>query len=196
MSRIWSPNRFAKNVADLIEYAFDYFDRAALPWKTKNGAMKELGVFSYVLACITAQRVPGGTQGVESEYVFEALQLWKDMPLSVRRTLALNLYSALESSTAAERHGELTPRERLALIGSIYDYVVHETSSLEHDDMLGPDLAYLMGAIIHSSSCEWPADRPIIQMLQGWAECPIEVWSYIEFEAMDDEAADETAEEQ
>ena len=44
------------------------------------------------------------------------------------------------------------------------------------------DLAYLLGAIITQSGCEWPRNRPIVFVLQSAFAADHAVWSYITFE--------------
>src|SRR3954447_22392121 len=57
-----------------------------------------------------------------------------------------------------------TPAE---LAADVYNTVVAQTESFEHDDLVGPDLAYLLGAVLKGTGCTWPADRPLIRLLHA-----------------------------
>jgi hypothetical protein len=57
----------------------------------------------------------------------------------------------------------LMDEQRLAL--DAYNAVVDATESLEEQNV-GADLAYLMGAILGDTSCEWPKGRPIMRILR------------------------------
>ena len=63
----------------------------------------------------------------------------------------------------------------------VYQAVVDATETLESYD-IGADLAYLLGAIITQSGCEWPRNRPIVFVLQNAFGPDHPVWSYITFE--------------
>ena len=76
----------------------------------------------------------------------------------------------------------LPAEERMKLIEEVYQTVVAWTMSFEHDDMIGPDLAYLMGSLVKSTYCSWPASRPIVQLLQGNFAPQHLVWRFIEIE--------------
>ena len=68
----------------------------------------------------------------------------------------------------------LTANQRIALLREVYEAVTGSVESLEHDDRIGPDLAYLLGAILNDTGCTWPSDRPIIAILRalpGWTPC-------------------------
>ena len=60
----------------------------------------------------------------------------------------------------------LTSDERVALLREVYELVTGSVESLQHDDRIGPDLAYLLGAILNDTGCAWPEDRPIISILR------------------------------
>lgn len=73
--------------------------------------------------------------------------------------------------------------DRPALALDVYRSVVGSTESLEHDDHVGPDLAYLLGAILEGTSCEWPEDRPIVRWLRHhYPEPTHPVWRHVEIE--------------
>lgn len=57
---------------------------------------------------------------------------------------------------------------RLALAVDVYEYVLDSTETLEGEDKVGPDLAYLLGAIAKGTECEWSSDRPIVRLLLRW----------------------------
>ncbi len=60
----------------------------------------------------------------------------------------------------------LTAEQRIALLREVYELVTGSVESLEHDDRIGPDLAYLLGAILNDTGCAWPEDRAIISILR------------------------------
>jgi hypothetical protein len=77
-----------------------------------------------------------------------------------------------------------------ALATAVYDAVTDHTESLELDDMIGPDLAYLMGAILKGTGCEWPAGRPILAILRNaFPAADHPVWGFIAIDPDDDDAA-------
>jgi hypothetical protein len=47
----------------------------------------------------------------------------------------------------------------------VHDWVQAAVDSLELDD-IGADLAYLLGAILHNSTCAWPESRPFVRLLR------------------------------
>lgn len=67
---------------------------------------------------------------------------------------------------------------RLALLREVYDVVSAGVESFEHDDMVGPDLAYLLGALLKESCCEWPPSRRIIQLLRDAFAPEHPVWAF------------------
>ena len=59
-----------------------------------------------------------------------------------------------------------TATDRLALLREVYNAVAGSVESFEYDDRVGPDLAYLLGAILNDTSCSWPEGRAIITILR------------------------------
>jgi hypothetical protein len=72
-------------------------------------------------------------------------------------------------------------KQRMHLAIQVYDLVFQESDSFEMADV-GADLAYLLGAILKGTQCEWPHDRPIVQLLHEHMELS-PVWNYITIEA-------------
>ena len=72
----------------------------------------------------------------------------------------------------------------LELMREVYDCVCANTDSFELDDMIGPDLAYLLGAVLRGrkSGCQWPADRPIVTLLRQHFQADHDVWTFITIE--------------
>ncbi len=70
----------------------------------------------------------------------------------------------------------------LGLIREVYEYVKDCCISFEHDDYIGSDLAYLLGAITVGGVCIWPADRPFIMLLREHFLPGHAVWLYINVE--------------
>jgi hypothetical protein len=72
------------------------------------------------------------------------------------------------------------------LATAVYDAVATAVESLEAEDRVGPDLAYLLGAILKGSACSWPSDRPIVRLLRAAYPDPAHpVWRHVEIEAGD-----------
>jgi hypothetical protein len=64
--------------------------------------------------------------------------------------------------------------------------VAHEAvESFDEDDRIGPDLAYLLGAMLRGTSCAWPADRPLVRILRESLTPGHAVWDHVN---IDDEA--------
>ena len=72
----------------------------------------------------------------------------------------------------------LSATAKLALLREVYDVVAAGVDSFEHDDMVGPDLAYLLGAILKETYCEWSPDRRIIQLLRHALASEHPVWTF------------------
>jgi hypothetical protein len=70
--------------------------------------------------------------------------------------------------------------ERAALACEVYTATLSLCESFE-EQHIGADLAYLMGAILipGGAGCEWPGDRPLVELLRGHFEAGHRVWSYI-----------------
>ena len=63
----------------------------------------------------------------------------------------------LEASQAIDKVETLT---------SLYDYIMGTTEAFEVGD-IGADFAYLVGAVLKGGKCEWPEDRPFVQLLRA-----------------------------
>jgi hypothetical protein len=87
-----------------------------------------------------------------------------------------------EAYNAYYRNRDMKANATLALATGVYRAVVDSTESLEHDDNIGPDLAYLLGAILTESGCEWPNDRPIIGVLRNAFPAHHAVWRFVTIE--------------
>jgi hypothetical protein len=55
---------------------------------------------------------------------------------------------------------------RLELLREVYNAVAQGVESFECNDRVGADLAYLLGAILNDTCCEWPQDRAIVKILR------------------------------
>jgi hypothetical protein len=72
------------------------------------------------------------------------------------------------------------------LAADVYDTVVAQTQSFEYDDLVGPDLAYLLGAMLKGTGCAWPADRPLVRLLGvAYPNPGHPVWRYIDVEPVE-----------
>jgi hypothetical protein len=70
----------------------------------------------------------------------------------------------------------------LELMRDVYEYVSDNTTSFELDDMIGPDLAYLLGAMMQGRPCQWPEDHPLVRLLRAKYGPGHEVWQFIDIE--------------
>jgi hypothetical protein len=77
---------------------------------------------------------------------------------------------------------ELNERQRIYLMGEVYGAVEQSVESFEHDDMVGPDLAYLLGAMLNDTYCGWPEGRPIIGILRANFPPSHPVFSFVQTE--------------
>lgn len=77
---------------------------------------------------------------------------------------------------------------RLQLLRDLYEVVFNETESLEAED-IGADLAYLMGAVLKDSCCDWDAERPLVQLLREQFPGRHPVWRFIHIEPSQSEQA-------
>jgi hypothetical protein len=60
-----------------------------------------------------------------------------------------------------------TAGETTELLREVYRAVADGVESFELDDMVGPDLAYLLGAMLQGTQCQWPADRAVVRILRA-----------------------------
>jgi hypothetical protein len=67
---------------------------------------------------------------------------------------------------------------RCRLAHQVYRAVAVAVESFELEDMVGPDLAYLLGSILMGTFCEWPAKRTILGILRASFDVDHEVWKY------------------
>ena len=58
---------------------------------------------------------------------------------------------------------------------SLYNVVVEQTESFE-EQAIGADLAYLMGAILNDTFCEWSSERPLVKLLKRHKDKHSWVW--------------------
>jgi hypothetical protein len=74
--------------------------------------------------------------------------------------------------------------EKLQLARSVYHVVRSSVESFEADDMVGPDLAYLLGTIIGREQrvCSWPSDRTIVQILCDNFSDLHPIWQFVVIE--------------
>lgn len=91
-----------------------------------------------------------------------------------------------------QRINALAIRHTLWLLRLVYTTASDAVESFEHDDLVGPDLAYLMGAIIENNYCSWPEDRPIVQILRNsFPERDHPIWNHVEIEHEEEEIESE-----
>ncbi len=72
--------------------------------------------------------------------------------------------------------------QQFHLARRLYRTVFEHTGSFEEEDRLGPDLAYLLGAILFGITCEWPPDRPIVVLLRQHLPPDDPLWQHITLE--------------
>ena len=102
------------------------------------------------------------------------------------------LETALSTPEILDDYGNPSAREffpmvpdepdKLRLLGELYDYMYDAVESFESEDRIGADLAYLMGAIVNDSQCQWPRNRPILYFLREGCEEDHTIWDYIAIE--------------
>ena len=71
----------------------------------------------------------------------------------------------------------------IALLQAVYNVVVSSVESFERLDGVGADLAYLLGALLNNTACEWPEDRTILTILRRHFPAGHTVYSYIHVES-------------
>lgn len=82
---------------------------------------------------------------------------------------------------------DLFARQQLATY--VFALVEDEFESLECEDKLGPDLAYLMAAILKGTACAWREDRAIVRLLRKHCDQGHPAWDHVEIEPAIDDAA-------
>jgi hypothetical protein len=70
----------------------------------------------------------------------------------------------------------------VAAMREVYEQVYAAAGSFEADDRVGPDLAYLLGAMLKGTRCEWPADRPLLNLLRPLFPPGHAVWDHIDID--------------
>jgi hypothetical protein len=76
----------------------------------------------------------------------------------------------------------VTTNDRIDLLREVYNAVVGSVESFEHDDMVGPDLAYLLGSLLNGTVCEWPERRAIVTILRTHFPAGHAVYRFINVE--------------
>jgi hypothetical protein len=81
---------------------------------------------------------------------------------------------ANRSIAASRRHDasvrveyDLSDSQRVTLMREVYSAVAAGVESFENDDVVGPDLAHLLGSLLNDTYCEWPEERPLIGILRA-----------------------------
>ena len=75
-----------------------------------------------------------------------------------------------------------TTDKRLDLLREVYNAVAQSVDSFEHDDRVGPDLAYLLGALLNDTVCAWPEDRALVTILRAHFPAGHPVYRFVEIE--------------
>ncbi len=88
----------------------------------------------------------------------------------------------------------LQEQQQFQLARRLYRTVFDHTESFEDEDQIGADLSYLLGAILFTGSCEWPADRPIVVLLRQHFPPEDPLWQHITLEPPEPEATPEASE--
>ena len=79
------------------------------------------------------------------------------------------------------RGQEAKESRRLPLLREVYEAVYNEVESFEEEN-IGADLAYLLGAMLEGSCCDWDADRPFVKLLRGHFPQRHSIWGYVHLE--------------
>lgn len=74
---------------------------------------------------------------------------------------------------------------KLALLKKVYDTLYYSTETFS-ENSLGEDLAYLLGAIVTDSHCNWDEDRDIVALLKENFPASHDIWDYVEVEPVPD----------
>jgi hypothetical protein len=70
----------------------------------------------------------------------------------------------------------------VAAMREVYEQVYAAVGSFEEGDRVGPDLAYLLGAMLKGTRCQWPADRPLLNILRPLFAPGHAVWVHIDID--------------
>jgi hypothetical protein len=87
------------------------------------------------------------------------------------------------------RRANAALRERSELALDVYATIEHATESFE-EEHIGADLAYLLGAILRGSGCEWDTDRPFVRLLRKCVHDEHAVWRSIHLVESDETDAE------
>ena len=125
-----------------------------------------------------------GTRGVRTP-TFDSAKIDVELTQSngVLQQLRLDDQTNPEFWLAIQLKHEENPRDPASLVellSSVYKFVCDNTESFEQDDMVGPDLAYLLGAILEANVCEWTEDRSIVSLLRQGFVPEHKVWKYVD----------------
>jgi hypothetical protein len=71
----------------------------------------------------------------------------------------------------------------IASLRAVYDTVCEAAESFASEELVGADLAYLLGAMLKGTTCAWPANRPIIVLLMQSLPADHPVWGRVVIEA-------------
>lgn len=94
-----------------------------------------------------------------------------------------------------QRANETAATKRLSLAREVFQVVVDAAETLEGEDRIGPDLAYLLGAVVMRPradgllvGCEWPESRPLVRLLRQRLPADHGVWRCITVEPEEPDA--------
>ena len=72
-----------------------------------------------------------------------------------------------------------TDSKKLDLMKTVYQTVYYGADTFS-EGRLGEDLAYLMGAILTDSVCEWDEEEDLVALLREHFPLEHDVWGYID----------------
>jgi hypothetical protein len=73
----------------------------------------------------------------------------------------------------------------LASMREVYAQVAQAVESFETDDLVGPDLAYLLGSMLQDTTCFWPSHRPLLHILRSSFPPDHPVWHHVQIEGQE-----------
>lgn len=84
---------------------------------------------------------------------------------------------AVDAFVKSKRPAKSKP-DMIELLQELYRVMYKRTNSFELNN-IGADLAYLMGAIVSDNCCVWPANQPLVAILQENFPPDHAIWNYL-----------------
>ncbi len=123
------------------------------------------------------EQIAANVESVTGELSFEETEKYNTVAEGFDAT-----YETVEVISA----GSKSIVERAKLATEVYKKVLQAVESLEQPDLVGPDLAYLLGAILclddngRRLMCSWVRSRPIVGILRQEFPEDNDVWYHVD----------------